>query len=440
MAVAHGRARFRTSVTSPRRGIAVLGAAFWVLVLAAFSPYSASPNGASQFDVPTLLDTYASGSYDSAIQAALLPSPTLIPDLRAAFAHDAPAWAAREGPEHLARRRLIAATFVIDFSHAIYSLLQGERGLEPSQGVGPIGHGELFVGGSGAVGTQFVPTGPWIELEPFVEWACAWLRKTPPTDPLERDWFLASVQLYRDFSDPSFGSVGVAVRTDLFPGHLGHAESRFPAEPWFRVVSAERQDKGEDALVTLPNPKGWAASIAALYQHTPGVRSEPRPRDVQALLSDLLEFRRALTPLDVPAVRAEVHVHLGCIALLCGERDRALQYFADVDSWTTDPCLQYLGHFMQGRVDDLNDDRAEAERQYEVAIGILPTAPSALTALSVLRALDGDPAAATQLAKRAVAVLRGHTDPWVGLLDGAGTGCTRWPLAISALREGLRKP
>jgi hypothetical protein len=75
-----------------------------------------------------------------------------------------------------------------------------------------------------------------------------------------------------------------------------------------------------------------------------------------------------------------------------------------------------------------------------VAIGILPTAPSALTALGVLRALDGDPTAATQLAQRAVAVLRGHTDPWVELLDGAGTGCTRWPLAISALREGLRKP
>jgi hypothetical protein len=347
--------------------------------------------------------------------------------LRQGLERDAPAWAAREGADLLARRRLIAATFTLDVAHGVYAALQQAHGLSPSQGLYGTGLGDLAH-----------VTGAWIELGPMVEWACAWLRKAPPTDPLEHDWFLASVQLFRDFHDPSVSNgwpAGTEQQYGGFPGHLGHAASRFPDEPWFRVVSAERQSLAEQ---TLAAPT-WAAAITAWYQHAPVRDFLGGPAQLAGHVSDLLEIRRRMTPLEAAlSVRAEVHLHLGCVALLCGEHDRARQYFDDVDSWTTDPCTQYLGHFLRGRVDELDGRREDAERGYRAALTILPLAQSGLTALGVSLALDGQMADAAQLAREAVAAPTTSVDPWVEF--SRKTGCSHWSAFMGVLRQGLRTP
>jgi hypothetical protein len=402
-----------------------------VLVASAVLLSTARSTAAQRLDISTLLDQYARGDYDGAIRAAMYSGPATPTAFRHDLEQDAPRWAASDGPSSVARRRLVAATFTIDVAHAAYTGIVQTAGGQPGQDVWLLG-----------LRTQTDAT--WPTLRGIVEWACTWLRSAPAEQPLEREWFLASVQLFRDFHDLDVSRFGGLGMTDLdgnmvggeLQGHLLHAVARFPNEPWLRVVNAERLGKSEESL-----SHRWELTMEA-YQKIKGFReASVRGPDAErqqeaAMMSDLLEMKRRLLPLEAqPSVRAEVHVHLGCIALMCAQHDEARQYFGDVDPWTSDPCLRFLGHYLRGRVDEIDGRRSDAERSYREAIALMPHAQSGLTSLAELLSLDGRRAEAVTLAQQAVSVPASSIDPWTELV--IGHGCTRWPDFMNALRKGL---
>lgn len=370
------------------------------------------------------LDAYAAGDTKEAVDRALGPDLKGIPFALTTLKRQAPRWASRDGPDNVPRQRLIVATFVLDIAHAVYQAVQRDEGASDGQSLADT---MLFAPPPAAVPH-------WDALKPLIEWACAWLRKTRTPDPLERDWFIASVQVLRDFNDPAVAVVPVfgSVRAyGVLRGHLADAVYRFPDEPWFRVVLAERQDYAERTL----GKSNWTAAIQAVYRGL-SYRSNVSAEGAAEAIADLLEMRRALVPLHGESeVRAEVDVHLGCIALILGEYASAREYLDEIDSWTSDTCLQYLGHFLRGRTDDTEGRLADAEQAYRSALAILPDTPSGLTALAAVLALEGRQPEAALLAAKVFTVPPTTLDPSVELWKG--TGCTRWPDAMGRLRAGL---
>ena len=379
-----------------------------LLILGLSFPVALGNRGAPT--VSELLDLYSSGRFDEAINQVLKAGA----EPMGAFLHelkkDAPPWALAAGSDVSARRRLVAATFALDVAHSADVQFHRADGLAPDQA--------FFSYGARFEVPEEVRQAPWSAIAALVEWACGWLRSQPVSDPLERNWFLASVQVFRDFRDSSVARINPPGQRDeyrRFPGHLGHAAGRFRDEPWFRVVSAERQ--------ALPE---WLLR----NRHTIATASNPGAWD------DLQEMQSALVPLrNIDSVRGEIDVHLGCVAILCGQHDRAREYLDDVDVWTSDACFRYLGHYLRGWVDELDGRRADAERGYATAAVILPEAKSGLTSLSVLLEQDGDRVRAGELAAQALAAPRSSVDPWVELWDGGA--CTRWTSFITPLHEGI---
>ena len=372
------------------------------------------------------LDQYGRGDHDGAIQATLR-SATNIEAVRRAIEREAPAWIDEDGAVDAPMRRSVVAAFTIEFARGVYAVLQRRAGLAQFQNPGPADE---------VVGT-------WGQLRSLVEWACELLRKARRPGPVEREWFLASVQLLRDFWDsdvkPIEGS-GHQMEYGRAPGHLGHARARFPDEPWFKVMVAERQtDKlAESVRVRRPISEAEFNEIEWLRTNKKAPPSVGKDRSVYyTYLSDLRRTRQDLLPLaSEPSVRARVHLNLGAIALSFDQRDLARRYLDDIVQWTSNPCMVSLAHFLRGRVDDDDGRLADAERSYRASLAVMPRAQTASTALGAALWLTGRPVEATAVIEAALA-LPVADDPWTAWQNGGH--CTEWYGFIHSLREGLRR-
>jgi tetratricopeptide (TPR) repeat protein len=320
---------------------------------------------------------------------------------------------------------------VIDFARGIYSGIQAKAGLGPFQS--PIEIGRLVEEVQNA----------WGELRPMVEWACALLRQSAVPMPFEREWFLASVQLFRDFGDadvrPVIGA-GVQREYGQAPGHLGHSHARFAGEPWFRLIVAERQTNQLAGVIRARRELSEPEYDKIEWLRTNrDLQSAAKDRSVEyAYLADLRRARQDLLPLAAaPTVRARVHLNLGGIALSFSQRDLARRHFDEVAPSTPNRCLAYLGHLLRGRVDELTGSPKEAERSFRAALNLVPRAQSATLALGALLWLDDRQAEATAIVEDAFSGSSVADDPWTAFQKGGH--CTEWHQFIANLRVGLHR-
>jgi hypothetical protein len=398
-----------------------------VLWLAVISAPRIGWNPAGQ--ITDILDVYDRGGHDAAILSALGAGP--VDTVRSAIEREASGWTEKEGPATASRRRIVVAAFVIDFARAKYAAIQAKAGIGMFQR--PMTHGYANE-----------VERAWSELRPLVEWACARLRRQPAAVPLELEWFAASVQLFRDFGDADVHPVpgsGLPNEYGQAPGHLGHARTRFPDEPWIRIMVAERQTNrlASSIRVRVELSEREYAKIEWLRTIPDAPRSAARDASVRyAYLADLRRARQDLLPLAADqSVRARVNLNLGSIALSFAERDLARQYFDDIAPWTSNPCVIYLGSFLRGRVDDLEKRPVEAERAYRAALSTVPRAQSGAIALAELLWRHNRPGEASVLAESAFSGPSLADDPWTAW-QNAGH-CTEWPRFMNDLRQGLRR-
>jgi len=310
-------------------------------------------------------------------------------------------------------------------------------------------------------------------LRSLVEWACILLRTTPTSSPLEQKWFVASVQLIKEMQDEPFlyGDDRRSLWSPADPrrlqqlqadhgpalNHLAHASSRVPDDSRLRLAAAERYAVHESWVVQnkrelTPNEyeklEIQGESMRRQMNWTGLGLGDPFPNGLSVqqatILSDaemfgeLAQARRDLSAVaGDAAIRARVNLHLGCIALCFSEHDVARRYFQDIAAWTSDPCLVYLGHFMEGRVDEEDGQSNAGETAYRAALQTIPGTQSATTALAALLARDGRVADAAALIDQSLGAEHDRLDPWiVGLGRG---GCSEWPSLLASLRAGLRE-
>jgi hypothetical protein len=380
-------------------------------------------------DITDILDGYDRGGYDAAIQSAV--GLGAVDTIRQAIERLAGGWIEKQGPVSAPLRRIVVASFVIDFARARYSAIQLKAGIGLFQN--PRSHGH-----EGTVERE------WRELRPLVEWTCDLLRRQPAAVPLERVWFAASLQLLRDFGDADVRPVpgsGLPNEYGQAPGHLGHALGRFPNEPWIRIVVAERQTNQLAASIRVRRELAERdyAKIEGLRLIQDAPRSAARDASVRyAYLADLRRARQDILLLAAdPSVRARAHLNLGGIALAFAERDKARRYFDDIAPWTSNPCLLYLGAFLRGRVDDLENRSVDAERAYRAALTTVPRAQSGAIALAELLWRQNRPGEASVVAESAFAGPQLADDPWTAWQNGGH--CTEWHRLINGLRQDLRR-
>jgi hypothetical protein len=385
-----------------------------------------------------LLDQYEHGDHDAAVRGAVRVGPGGFENFGRALAKDAPAWVAQNPGSDLARRRLIVAVFALDVAAGF---AEASKSLAPE-------------------------TRP--PVRQLIEWACRFLRSDSTSTPLERLWFEASVELAVHV-DPTFvygfnhqedASATQQAREREYGAsvdHLAHAESRVPEDPRLLFIAAQRPGGGpgphawtppsaidslisqrremtRDEAAALERQGAAAERAAALSGEPPGPSGILIERASRIL--GLERASRELLPLaQAPSIRARANLELGCIALCFRDDDLARRYLDDIDEWTSDARVKYLGHFIRGRVDELDGRRGEMERDYRAALTFVPWAGSATTKLATLLWLEDRGPEATALVDDEL-THPSVDDPWaLGLFMDE---VTDWPALREELRAGLR--
>jgi hypothetical protein len=363
------------------------------IFLAAIAMVFAGRPGVRTADVVSALsffDRYLAGDFDGAVTAAgAVKDPD---DLRAAVVRDGPAWI--QGGPDVPRRRLAAASFALEFTHAR---------LETD----------------------------WRTLMPLLEWGCDQFRRSgPPTEP-ERSWQLAVLAVSgraRDFGRLQIGpppdwAGGPTKQIDLATlskyasqtGHLAHAIERFPDEPRLLLATARLS--------------------FGLFEEESARNTQFRPLVSVVQLRQIGRIR-ALAFLDAirvhPALAPEAHMRAGHIHYAMGSYVAALRLERLALAASPDARVGYLAHFVAARA---LTAMQRPDEEFEKASALQPRAQSAVLALSALQSASDVMTPSFAALRRVLDSHEPFDDPW--RLFGYGD-YPRWPELRAALRGALK--
>jgi tetratricopeptide (TPR) repeat protein len=298
------------------------------------------------------LDRYARGEYATAI--------AILQQLGGFNIIQAQAWINAMGSGAAGRRRLVAATMVLEYTDA-------RPGLSP----------------------------------PLIEWACEQLTKYPSPE-LEQLWLRASIALVE-------GHQAWAILTGATSSHLAHARARFPDNAYYKLAEAV----SVEAAASDPSV-GPKATDTGMVVDRLGAEMVDRPADRASQPVALLEkAAAAFEPLLGDAVvGSEAHLRLGYVQLRLSRRDLALQHFAHVDSATSDDYLKYLGRLFSGWTLARDGETDKAIAAYRSALDIIPRARSATTLLTILLVMHHKLEDAESAADTFMSVAAAPDDPW----------------------------
>lgn len=329
-----------------------------------------------------LLDRYAHGEFDAVVEA--LGAVENFSDIYKNIRSQAPAWIEAGGAGDRARRRLAAATFALEASHA----------------------GEL---------EDWKLVQNWIRLEniywrapaQLLEWGCRLLREDSPPQSMELTWQLAALAVADRAEDFEF-LIGSPWEARANPKdeieHLKHVAARFPGERRFALTQG----------------------IAIEWRLFPSAR-RPGLREAQQVFTTLR---------DDPAVGAEASMRLGALQLRAGQITQALPLFDRADRGVADPYVQYLARFFRGQALERQRKAADAESAYRSALDAIPRAQSASFALAALLVQRGARAEAANLVDASLPRQQRPPDPW---RTYAEADYRFWPGLIATLRAEIRR-
>jgi tetratricopeptide (TPR) repeat protein len=364
--------------------------AAFMAALAAASASAQRPPASSPPDPLSILERYARG--DGAAAVAILEDvpDDRLDDLGKSVQRVARDWVNVSNSAEARKRRLAAATLMLDLAHA---------GLAEE----------------------------WKALRPLVEWGCGLVRQNPAGE-LEHEWHRAAVALAGGASDYNFlkrplvssGDTGVV-------DHLRHAQAQFPDDPRWRLAGAVAlavPGMGE-GIRDGSGPRRMTADSIEFPQQTLQRRREESKPAIKAL-TELLE---------TPAVAAEAHLFLGHRAFVLREIADAIRHYGEAHQKSSDPYVRYLADFLAGRLFDAGAKPLDAQLHYRRALQTLPNTQSATLALAVLRQIGGAPDEAYALVDSAFAAEPRPPDPWRLFYRG---DYRMWPAVMQRLRAGLR--
>lgn len=364
-------------------------------VVAAGLTISAGAQAPPALDVAALLDAYAAGRHDEAVnKAAALPD---LGPFRLRYVQDSPLWVNRD-PARIEARGNAAAAFLLEVT--------GAR-LETD----------------------------WGRLGDLVEWTCAQLRRTGPPTEFERRWHAASHALAgrararqwllgqtpRLAHQPPLRERPMNPKEvqNLPPAHLMHALERFPDDPSFQLSRVVAWTWGRD---------GEPIRNVRRRDEGDGRRRQTRAPQLEAIT--------ALAPLTaIPEVAAEAWIRTGRVRFTVSDFAGALSAFEQAQPIATETAMKYLAYFEAGQALEGLARPDAAIREYRRALEIVPLAESATVALGSLQFMRDERDEAVSLIDSVFNRKPSATDP--GRMVHYGS-YLRWPQLKARLREVLK--
>lgn len=335
----------------------------------------------------SIFDRYAQGDFKGAVDAAAADRD--FGTSTKAFERQALPWIAAD-PASVERRRLVVATFMLEFVRMKLESESRSRG--------------------------------WLSYRDLVEWSCVQLRSTQRPLPGERAWMRASVALAeRGLDKPWLTGLPVNIEAGS-PVHLAHAEHRFPDDSRLRLARTVLDTHEIDRDISFR---------ARAFILTPAARpSETRAREGTA--EAVRSWERLI---KVPDIRADAELHIAHLYLEAHEYDAAVDHAARAVELSRDARLIYVAQIVRGEALAALNRTPDAGRAYAQALEVIPGGQSATLALSGWLFLSGQRTQAFELTAAAFAARPVDDDPWRLYYYG---DFMYWPDLVRELHEAIR--
>ena len=322
------------------------------------------------------------------------------------------------------RRRLAAATFVLDVSR------------------------------------EWHETTRWPYAERLIAWACHELSEAPgPAQPGERLWYQASIALLSGAQDWMFlvgatkgrKSGRAGVDDEFTRGHLSHALARFPNEPLFAFaqaiavesmsweVGAMRADPNGRGIIPGEIPPDPARTTRTNDSGDSRLAAGDRPRMSQGNLPGVADVRgvaRQFAKLaGEPPIAAEANLRAALVSYRMSDPESALGHLAQTVKLTDDAYLVYLSRLIEGVIREKQERFDEAATAYRAALDAVPRAQSATVMLTSTLIRLGRIAEASAVSESFLAPGPPVVDPWRQYRLGEFRS---WPSLMERLRGQFR--
>ena len=351
-------------------------------------------------DLPRLLETYAAGRFDDAVQTIARAGDEVGRNLRRHWPVTGAAWI-DAAPEQRPRRLLAAAALVLETE-----TIRAERGDWRN------------------------PGNPPCAAACALDWAQQRLIERGPPDAAERAWYLAAAALAGGARDVRYlqRPVDPARSTRSLPGLMDRAVTRFPDDPAL-LLERGMAAAGRFVLLVDTGTQRPALAESVLLLRLPPEFS--RMRDTSA--SDAAGM---LAPLiDDPIVGPEARVRLGFLQWVLGNDQAAGRAFTAAAARSADADVRYLAQFLLGWSALGREDPEAAKRAFDASLATRPGSQSAAVLRAALALQDGDASTAADVAAAALD-RRGDLDPWRIVLYGHHH---RLGTLVAALRAEVAK-
>lgn len=291
---------------------------------------------------------------------------------------DVSKWIAAEGPDQAARRRMIAATFLLEV---------GEAGLDDT----------------------------WEVTKQITEWACELLRKSGRPTELERRWHLTALALFE--ASFEYPRPGVPAAPALYK-HLSHIKERFPDEPRTALAAA-----------LVGEYDYWTAHLDLASVAT---SSDPR-RNESFAGGPIAALEKAAL---AEANRPEASLRMGFLEYKRGHLDRALELLRSAATGSDDETRVYLAHLFSAWTHEKAGSVDRAITSYRSALSAVNGLSAAL-GLGVHLYAREERDEADETVVRALGADAQTPDPYKTYGYG---DFRRWPQLIAGLRaEALKR-
>ena len=358
------------------------------------------PPSIAPLDLARLLDLYADGRFDEAVQSVARAGDETGRHLRRHWDVSGRLWIDAD-PANRPQRTLAAAAFALETEH-----LRAERG------------------------DWRLTDDPPCAASCVLDWAQLRLVERGSPDQAERTWFLAAAALAGGVRDWRYlqRAVDPARPSRVLPGLMDRALLRFPDDPSLRLELALAAAGRFNVTVDGGRlPPAVTASLAVLGDR--GVSVVPARLDGQAVAGLLTAL------VDDPLVGAEARLRLGYLYWALGRDEAARDALAKAAGQAGDTDLRYLAQFLLGWIAIARGDGAAAILALEAALAARPASQSAALALAALELQRGDAGKAHDLAGASLDQRRADVDPWRLFLYGHHP---QWPARLAELRRAVK--
>jgi tetratricopeptide (TPR) repeat protein len=347
-------------------------------------------------DAGRLLDLYAAGRFDEAVQAVARAGDEIGRNLRRHWSVGGSQWILAD-PARRRQRILAAAALALETEH-----VRAERG------------------------DWRASDDPPCAAACVLDWAQQQLIDRGPPDQAERTWHLAAAALTGGVRDWRYLQRVPDPRANAgVPGLMNRALVRFPGDARLRLEEALAA-AGRFNITMDGRRLPLSVPLAVLRG-----RGLLAPRQTAAdIAADMLS---SLT--EDPAVGPEARLRLGYLHWVL-ERDEVAQTeLMAAAEQARDVDLRYLARFLLGWMAIARGDSAGAIPHLEAALAARPASQSAALALASLELQRGDASKAHDLADTSLDQRRADIDPWRLFLYGHHP---RLPGLIAELRREVK--